>query len=364
MQTENGSWTTSPPGELPVRYGLAVSIIVLFLVMIVMLISVAGNLTVLLAICRFRSLRTLTNAFVASLSVTDLLVAVLVMPVGAYQLMAGLRWQLGQTACVLATCFDVWLCTSSILHLCCVACDRYTAICTPFKYPSIITKKSVVCLLFACWTMPTLMSFLPLTQNWHVVGIEEKVKEKTPNHGEACVFLVNKVYAVICSTLAFYAPAVFMGLLNARIFVVAQKQARAIRSTCVGSDTRRQKLRRETRAARTLSIIMSVFCACWCPFFILNVLDPFLDYTIDSGLWQTALWLGYANSAVSPFLYYFFNRSYRRAFRALFRFFGSKFCPFLRIRGGQFGHDHTLVTHYSGSQNSNEHNFIQLYRNS
>lgn len=65
-----------------------------------------------------------TNYFIVSLAFADLLVSVLVMPFGAIELVHQ-HWIYGETFCLVRTSLDVLLTTASILHLCCIALDRW-----------------------------------------------------------------------------------------------------------------------------------------------------------------------------------------------------------------------------------------------
>ena len=133
--------------------------------------------------------------------------------------------------------------------------------------------------------------------------------------------MVNKPYALTCSVVAFYIPLVLMVLAYQRIYVTARAHARQISMLQRAGDAgdsaanqRNHRMRMDTKAAKTLCIIMGCFCLCWAPFFVTNVVDPFIDYTVPGQLWVACLWLGYINSMLNPILYAFLNKSFRRAF--------------------------------------------------
>uniref|UniRef100_A0A3Q2PF66 5-hydroxytryptamine receptor 4 n=1 Tax=Fundulus heteroclitus TaxID=8078 RepID=A0A3Q2PF66_FUNHE len=293
---------------------------------IVIIMTVFGNLLVMVALCKDRHLRKKTNYFIVSLAFADLLVALVVMPFAAIELTTG-QWYFGEIFCLVRTSLDVLLTTSSILHLCCIALDRYYAICCqPLVYRHKMTPVRVAVMLSGCWLIPTLISFLPIMQSWNAIGIEDIVKRQTLMGGSndtSCVFLVNRPYALICSAVAFYVPLALMVLAYQRIYVTAMihvRQIETLQRAASGSPPTEQahgghsRMRIETKAAKTLAIIMGCFCLCWAPFFITNVVDPFIHYSVPWQLWTAWLWLGYINSGLNPFLYAFLNRAFRRAF--------------------------------------------------
>ncbi|XP_026469902.1 5-hydroxytryptamine receptor 1F-like [Ctenocephalides felis] len=74
-------------------------------------------------------------------------------------------------------------------------------------------------------------------------------------------------------------------------------------------------LRRETKTAQTLSIVVGGFVACWLPFFIYYILTPFLVQTdVSDQLMSILTWLGWINSAINPFIYAFYNVDFRTSF--------------------------------------------------
>ncbi|XP_042106575.1 5-hydroxytryptamine receptor 4 isoform X1 [Ovis aries] len=309
----------------------------------VILMAILGNLLVMVAVCRDRQLRKIkTNYFIVSLAFADLLVSVLVMPFGAIELVQDI-WIYGEMFCLVRTSLDVLLTTASIFHLCCISLDRYYAICCqPLVYRNKMTPLRIALMLGGCWVIPTFISFLPIMQGWNNIGIIDLERISKPRLGQDlhviekrkvnqnsnstyCIFMVNKPYAITCSVVAFYIPFLLMVLAYYRIYVTAKEHAHQIQMLQrAGAPTEGRlqptdqhsthRMRTETKAAKTLCIIMGCFCLCWAPFFVTNIVDPFVDYTVPGQVWTAFLWLGYINSGLNPFLYAFLNKSFRRAF--------------------------------------------------
>uniref|UniRef100_A0AAG5CQW5 G-protein coupled receptors family 1 profile domain-containing protein n=1 Tax=Anopheles atroparvus TaxID=41427 RepID=A0AAG5CQW5_ANOAO len=86
-------------------------------------------------------------------------------------------------------------------------------------------------------------------------------------------------------------------------------------------------LKRETKTAQTLSMVVGGFIACWLPFFVYYLLMPFLpDNSKSDELMEFLTWLGWINSAINPFIYAFYNVDFRVAFwrLTLRKFFKNK----------------------------------------
>ncbi|XP_058399587.1 5-hydroxytryptamine receptor 4 isoform X2 [Diceros bicornis minor] len=220
---------------------------------------------------------------------------------------------------------------------------RYYAICCqPLVYRNKMTPLRIALMLGGCWVIPTFISFLPIMQGWNNIGIIDLERISKPRLGQDwhviekrkfnqnsnstyCIFMVNKPYAITCSVVAFYIPFLLMVLAYYRIYVTAKEHAHQIQMlqrAGAPSEGRplpadqhsTHRMRTETKAAKTLCIIMGCFCLCWAPFFVTNIVDPFIDYTVPGQVWTAFLWLGYINSGLNPFLYAFLNKSFRRAF--------------------------------------------------
>ena len=73
----------------------------------------------------------------------------------------------------------------------------------------------------------------------------------------------------------------------------------------------------ETKAAKTLGIIVGCFTCCWFPFFTMYLVTAFCADCIPKLAFSIIFWLGYCNSAINPFIYAAFSRDFRGAFKKI-----------------------------------------------
>lgn len=73
----------------------------------------------------------------------------------------------------------------------------------------------------------------------------------------------------------------------------------------------------ETKAAKTLAIIVGLFILCWLPFFTMYLIRAFCKNCIPPLLFSIMFWLGYCNSAVNPMIYALFSKDFRFAFKRI-----------------------------------------------
>ncbi|XP_030753602.1 octopamine receptor beta-1R-like [Sitophilus oryzae] len=320
---------------------------------LIIIAALFGNLLVIVSVMRHRKLRVITNYFVVSLALADMLVAIWAMCFNFSVEVTGGYWIFGYFMCDVWNSLDVYFSTASILHLCCISVDRYYAIVQPLDYPLIMTNGRLIVMLAIVWCSPALMSFLPIFMGWYTTVEHTAFRKKNP---DVCLFVVNRTYSVISSSVSFWVPGMVMILMYYRIYVEADRQERMlyrskvaaallnkhlqINGISAGLTTLRHsldasleaeknnasasdpgtssKMRRERKAARTLGIIVSAFLACWLPFFLWYVISAICGTQLcHSPPWVVTLvfWVGYFNSALNPLIYAYFNREFRVAFK-------------------------------------------------
>ncbi|CAH2005070.1 unnamed protein product [Acanthoscelides obtectus] len=319
----------------------------------IIIASIFGNLLVIVSVMRHRKLRIITNYYVISLALADMLVAMFAMTFNA-SVQIYERWLFGYFMCDVWNSLDVYFSTSSILHLCCISVDRYYAIVKPLKYTLTMTKKVVALMILNTWISPAIISFLPIFKGWYTTDEHEKFRE---NHRDLCEFVVNKPYAVISSSISFWIPCTIMIFMYLAIFREANKQEKEMYnrhgaalllhqnntngdmlSNSGGSSktltlhevnqelhqhtptkqSNISKMKREHKAARTLGIIMGTFIVCWLPFFLWYDTVYLCDTCRENcppEVVAVVFWIGYFNSTLNPIIYAYFNRDFREAFK-------------------------------------------------
>ncbi|XP_005815427.1 trace amine-associated receptor 1-like [Xiphophorus maculatus] len=268
-------------------------------------ITVCGNFLVIFSIIYFRQLHTPTNYLILSLAVADLLVGVVVFPFSmAFTVTSCMHYE--SLFCKIRDSFDVTMCTSSILNLCCISIDRYHAVCEPLTYRTKINARVTGVMILFSWGVSLLIGVGII-----VAGFSQGACEDTCSID---IIVANTTGPVF----SFYLPAVIMLCIYLKIFLVAQRQLNSIQSTNGQSmKSGATASRMERKATKTLAIVMGVFLLCLTPYFICVVFQPLYYDPPPLPLIETLNWLTLSNSMLNPLIYAFFYGWFRSAFRAV-----------------------------------------------
>ncbi|XP_038017537.1 D(2) dopamine receptor isoform X4 [Anomalospiza imberbis] len=323
------------------------------LLALLIFIIVFGNVLVCMAVSRERALQTTTNYLIVSLAVADLLVATLCMPWVVYMEVVG-EWRFSRIHCDIFVTLDVMMCTASILNLCAISIDRYTAVAMPMLYNTrYSSKRRVTVMIAVVWVLSFAIS-CPL-----LFGLN--------NTDEKECIIGNPAFVVYSSIVSFYVPFIVTLLVYVQIYIVLRRRRKRVStkrsSHVLDSDTQaplkaplsspgkveknghakeshhtakvfeihslpngktrnllkaviRRKLsqQKEKKATQMLAIVLGVFIICWLPFFITHILNMHCDCNIPPAMYSAFTWLGYVNSAVNPIIYTTFNIEFRKAF--------------------------------------------------
>uniref|UniRef100_A0A8C3AF42 5-hydroxytryptamine receptor 6 n=1 Tax=Cyclopterus lumpus TaxID=8103 RepID=A0A8C3AF42_CYCLU len=297
-----------------------------FMLTAIILMTVCGNMLLIAVVFAHRSLRCTSNCFLVSLFLSDLMVAVVVMPPAMLNVLCG-AWVLWPAFCPIWLCFDVMCCSASILNLCVISLDRYVFIISPLRYKQRMTPPRALLLVGAAWGLAALASFLPIEMKWHSLG-----------HGRGlsfqCRLRVTLPFALVASVLTFFLPSSAICFTYCRILLAARRQAKRVAalshpphphpslgepsrppSPGVAAGQRRlahRQGRRALKASLTLGVLLGLFFSAWLPFFITNMAQAVCE-CVPLALFDAITWLGYCNSTMNPIIYPLFMRDFKRA---------------------------------------------------
>ncbi|XP_018947075.1 trace amine-associated receptor 1b [Cyprinus carpio] len=297
-------------------YGIHV--LMLIAMMLTTIVTVIGNLLVIISIGHFKQLHSTTNQLILSLALCDFLLGLFVMPLSAVRSMQGC-WYFGDFLCKLHTCIDMTLSTASIFHLVSVSAERCCAVCGPLTYHYRFSFPTVLLMISISWLIPAIFSYMSTYLELNLHGDRDFYETHVRCVGGCHVFFSHSL-AVVTSLFSFYVPGLIIIGIYSRIYMVARNQARSIslqleqlRRVYPSEGTQR----RAPKATITIAIVVGVFLVCWTPFFLCNIMNPFIGYTTPPVLIDALVWFGYVNSTLNPFIYAFMHSWFRKAVRII-----------------------------------------------
>ncbi|KAM9307126.1 alpha-2B adrenergic receptor [Pholidichthys leucotaenia] len=179
-----------------------------------MIMTIVGNILVIIAVLTSRSLKVAQNLFLVSLAAADILVATLVIPFSlAYELLG--YWAFSSIWCEIYRALDVLFCTSSIVHLCAIALDRYLSLSRPVSYGTKRTPTCIKAAIIVVWLISAVISFPPLL-----------TLDKSKDGEEVCELNAERWYILYSTIGSFFAPCVIMILVYVRIYQIAKRHTR------------------------------------------------------------------------------------------------------------------------------------------
>lgn len=310
------------------------------ILIVVLIVSVGGNGLVCFLVFTFKHLQIPTNYFILSLALADFLFAVVCLPFRIVNVLQYYLWTLGLGTCRFWVWLDLVFCSASIANLAAISVDRYLKIASPLTYDIRMTSTRVAIILIALWGYSTSLASLSFVSG-DASGIIVR--------NQIC-YIDNKIFLTVISVIGFFAPFAIMLLMYCFVFKVAVGQAKELFRLqdslySGGQPNARRKSNRilpgtiffEVKATKTLIILLSVFCVCWSPFFILTLLSLHSPEAFD-GLpgWLTKLLkvvfvhlLPNCNAAFNPIIYTTYNHQFRKAIQRLLK-------RYRRERSGSF----------------------------
>ncbi|XP_071769235.1 histamine H1 receptor [Centroberyx gerrardi] len=185
------------------------------------LLTIIMNLLVLFAVKREKSLHTVGNLYIVSLSVADLIVGTTVMPLNLVYLLED-EWKLGRAVCQFWLIMDYVASTASIFSLFILCLDRYRSVRQPLKYLKYRTRGRASVMISGAWLL-SMMWIIPILgwRSFTHVDLKPEAENKCDTD-----FRFVTWFKVITAVFNFYVPSILMLWFYMHIYLAVRQHLR------------------------------------------------------------------------------------------------------------------------------------------
>lgn len=187
------------------------------------LVTIAGNLMVMISFKMDKQLQTISNYFLFSLAVADIIIGLISMPLMTIYILQQ-EWTFGEHFCDLWLCIDYLASNASVLNLLVISFDRYFSVTRPLTYRAKRTTKKAALMILSAWGVSALV-WPPWIVAWpYIEG------GRTVPKSECYIQFIysNEYMSIVTVVIAFYAPVSVMIGLYVRVWWETVKRQREL----------------------------------------------------------------------------------------------------------------------------------------
>ncbi|TNN03532.1 hypothetical protein fugu_000561 [Takifugu bimaculatus] len=197
-------------------------IIIVFLTGSLSLVTVVGNILVLLSFKVNKALKTVNNYYLLSLAFADLTIGTLSMNLYTTYIIMD-QWALGPVVCDLWLAIDYVASNASVMNLLVISFDRYFSVTRPLTYRAKRTTKRAMTMICLAWSISFIL-WAPAILFWQYI-----VGERTVQPNECYIQFLSEPIITFCTAIAaFYLPVTIMAILFWKIYQETEKRAKEV----------------------------------------------------------------------------------------------------------------------------------------
>ena len=306
---------------------LSITVVEVASIIILNVLSLAGNILTLISAYTNKRLRTATNLYIIALALSDLISAVLLVPLTTGVLISG-KWIYGDAVCQLHAFVSMFTVYVSSVTMGLTAVNRYTRMCKSDKqYKKWFSINKSRMLLVFLWLFVACYIGIP-----RLVGLQRY--DFVPGYAGCSVMhlseLGKKIHYGIVVVLFFLTPmtaTIFCYAKVAKMIRQHNNSASATLKRCSSARviagrqlSRRSKFSaHEIKLSKSLFAVVFAFMICWIPIWIIVILRRFPNFVgkMPRNVELLSSFLFGISSTINPFIYAGMNPAFRREFRKI-----------------------------------------------
>ncbi|XP_022102475.1 protein trapped in endoderm-1-like [Acanthaster planci] len=308
--------------DSPRKYSLLVQYWALVVGIPVDTLGFLGNLMTIIVVAKTPVLRTPTNLFIISLSVSDLLYCTIVLPVLLTTFYRN-AWVFGPVFCRIHPLLMVTFVGATIMSLAGTAFGRCLKITQSPLYGKLFTIKwRATVMILVCWLLPLIFLLPPITGVWGDLGYEPKTLTCTflrggSNSGYSMFFMISALIIPTFSITFCYLKILQTVCANHKRVrkmrvVPADEVSTATETGAMGSIKRQRRMayREDIQYTKMMLCIFLVFIVCYVPYMMATLVDPQVKNMTFHFFCGSCVWF---SSCLNPIVYVIMNKHFRQA---------------------------------------------------
>lgn len=281
------------------------------------LLSITGNIFVVLVFTKGRHSRTDLRPFLINLAVADLVMAFFCMPFTFADTILG-HWVFYKPLCTLVLFVQLFAVAASVMTNMAIGIDRFLVVLFPLRSRVTYSRSKYVIgvIWFSAFSLASVQFFVGRAQK---SGDIYKCIEVWPTPES------RKIYTVCLFLCTYIIPLFILSITYSIVGILLWK-----RTAPGNKDQTRDlhRLRSKIKIVKMLVIVVAVFGVCWLPLHVFAMLvdfyDGFLQFESDQEhrmvliMFLCVHWLAMSNSFANPIIYGFTNENFRKDLAVLF----------------------------------------------
>ncbi|XP_031575153.1 beta-1 adrenergic receptor-like [Actinia tenebrosa] len=288
-----------------------------FPIILAVFIIIANSLGLVL-FARNRRLRTITNTFLVSLAISDLLTGLFGIP---FYLICSAVTQ--QDYCRTAMLCWRFTSTSTVLHLLAVTLDRYAAIVHAIRYHTIVTRTVAKTTILMIWLTSFFVSLIQLSWQPNDEELSEMSDEEMEQAWETYKRKTS-IYLVSTLLIFFLLPLMVMVYSYVRIIIIVRYHEKQMKkhnmpsTRGVGEPLQKKNssfnIQAQWKSAIVFLVMILVYVICWLPFFLYSLREQLDLFRLPH--WAEYVFFYYprfVTSLSNPLFYIIGKHDFRKA---------------------------------------------------